>query len=64
MANSAKPSQAQRVDPSWPKRSEADRPVSELASATQGAPSPFGEIEFPVPADTLPYRHPVTEINR
>jgi hypothetical protein len=31
---------------------------------TQGAASPFGETEFPLPADELGYHHPVTEINR
>lgn len=32
--------------------------VSELASDAAGAHSPFGDIEFPVPADTLFYKHP------
>ena len=31
---------------------------------TQGSPSPFGETQFPLPADQLGYEHPVTEINR
>ena len=30
----------------------------------QGSPSPFGETQFPLPADQLDYEHPVTEINR
>lgn len=53
---------ADRVDPYWP--SGEDHPVSELASDRQGSLSPFGDEVFPVPAETLPYRHPVTVINR
>jgi hypothetical protein len=26
--------------------------------------SPFGDVVFPVPADDLPYVHPVTVVNR
>jgi hypothetical protein len=29
-----------------------------------GALSPYGDVVFPLPADELPYLHPVTEINR
>lgn len=54
----------QRIDPTWPSRSEDDHPVSELASPLQGALSPYGEVTFPVPADELTYVHPVTEINK
>jgi hypothetical protein len=53
-----------RIDPTWPSRSEDDLPVSELAAPQQGALSPFGELTFPLPAEELPYQHPHTEINR
>lgn len=58
----AKPDRRERIDPSWPSRSEEDHPVSELASPLQASLSPFGEQEFPV--DEVPYVHPRTEINR
>jgi hypothetical protein len=32
--------------------------VSELVSDAAGAHSPFGDTEFPVPLETLLYRHP------
>ena len=32
--------------------------VSELVSDAAGAHSPFGDIEFPVPPETLLYKHP------
>jgi hypothetical protein len=52
-------------DPRWPAESyEGGHAVSELASDRQGSLSPFGEEEFPVPAETLPYVHPVTVVNR
>lgn len=35
--------------------------VSELVSDAAGAHSPFGDTEFPVPADTLLYVHPTAE---
>jgi hypothetical protein len=54
----------ERTDPAWPAASEDDAPVSELAATVQGALSPFGEVSFPLPADELPYVHPVTRINR
>lgn len=54
-----------RIDPKWPGGENGhDHPVSELAADRQGSLSPYGDEEFPVPADTLPYVHPVTEINR
>lgn len=54
-----------RTDPSWPADDYADGdPVSELAADRQGSLSPFGDETFPVPANTLPYVHPVTVINR
>lgn len=58
----AKQSRKDRIDPTWPSRSEEDHPVSELASPWQGALSPFGEVEFPVEA--VPYEHPQTRINK
>lgn len=60
----AKRERRQRIDPSWPSRSEDDHPVSELAATLQGALPPYGEVTFPVSADELPYVHPVTEINK
>jgi hypothetical protein len=49
------------VDPGWPQR---DHPVTELATDWSGALSPFGETEFPLPGESLPYVHPSTQINR
>lgn len=53
-----------RQDPDWPELPDGEHPVSELISSNQGASSPFGDLEFPLPPEDLPYRHPVTEINR
>jgi len=50
------------VDNGWP--AQHDHAVSELAADRTGALSPFGDITFPVPADELPYTHPVTVINK
>lgn len=58
----AKKAAAGRIDPAWPVYPDGEHPVSELAAPTQGSLSPFGDIEFPL--DTVPYVHPVTEINR
>ena len=52
-----------RQDPYWPEV-DGGHPVTELMAPTQGSPSPFGDTEFPLPADQLGYEHPVTEINR
>ena len=41
-----------------------DHAVSELAADRTGALSPFGDLTFPLPADDLPYTHPVTVVNR
>jgi hypothetical protein len=49
------------VHPEWP---DVDHPVTELASDRQGSLSPFGDVTFPLPADQLPYTHPVTVINK
>jgi hypothetical protein len=38
--------------------------VSELATDRVGALSPFGDVIFPLPADELPYVHPVTDVSR
>lgn len=57
MGKSAK---KQYVDQGWPKE---EHPVSELATHWSGALSPFGEVEFPLPAVQLPYVHPSTQIN-
>jgi hypothetical protein len=50
-----------RIDPTWP---QGDHPVTELATDWQGALSPFGDVEFPLPVEDLGYTHPVTEINK
>ena len=47
----------------WP-QVEDGHPITELMAPVQGASSPFGETEFPVPAEQLGYEHPRTEINR
>ncbi len=60
----AKASRGTRIDPAWPQLPDGAHPISELASPIQGALSPFGDLEFPLPADELPYEHPVTEINK
>jgi hypothetical protein len=52
------------VDNGWPATDPDDHAVSELATDRTGALSPFGDVEFPVPADDLPYVHPVTVVNR
>ena len=48
------------VDNGWPTTDPDDHAVSELVTDRTGALSPFGEMVFPVPADELPYVHPVT----
>ena len=52
-----------RQDASWPEV-DGGHPVTELLSPSQGPSSPYGETQFPLPADQLGYEHPVTEINR
>jgi hypothetical protein len=56
-------SETPRQDPWWPEV-DGGHPITELMAPTQGSPSPYGETEFPLPADQLGYEHPVTEINR
>ena len=50
------------VDPHWPHLPDGEHPVTELSTHVQGALSPFGDVEFPLP--TVPYIHPTTVINR
>jgi hypothetical protein len=52
------------VDRGWPTINPGDHAVSELATDRVGALSPFGDLVFPLPADDLPYVHPVTVVNR
>ncbi len=53
------------VDNGWPELGgDDDHAISELAADRTGALSPFGELTFPLPADELPYTHPVTVINK
>ncbi|MCG5431157.1 hypothetical protein LV457_02465 [Mycobacterium sp. MYCO198283] len=59
----SKPRKNTYVDNGWP-AVDGEHAVSELAADRVGALSPFGDVEFPLPADALPYVHPVTEINR
>jgi hypothetical protein len=60
-----KKSKKQYVDPGWPADLDGDEhAVSELATDRTGALSPFGELAFPLPADELPYLHPVTVVNK
>ena len=59
-----KKSEGARVDPTWPQTPDGESPVSEFASDRQGPPSPFGDLTFPLPQDSVPYEHPVTEINK
>lgn len=52
------------VDNGWPKQGPDEHAVSELAADRTGALSPFGDLTFPLPAESLPYTHPVTVINK
>lgn len=52
------------VDPGWPQNVPAGHhPVTELISKTQGASSPYGDVEFPLPYEELGYVHPETRVN-
>ena len=63
--NACKKAQKTRyVDNGWPTTNPDDHAVSELASDRVGALSPFGDLVFPLPADELPYVHPVTDVNQ
>ncbi len=66
-ADSEAGSKAQKtryIDNGWPSSGPDDHAVSELAADRTGALSPFGDVTFPLPADELPYVHPVTVVNR
>ena len=53
------------VDNGWPElNGDDDHAVSELATDRAGALSPYGELNFPLPAEDLPYTHPVTVVNK
>jgi len=63
--NAGKKAQKTRyVDNGWPTSNPDDHAVSELATDRAGALSPFGDVIFPLPADQLPYIHPVTDVSR
>ncbi|HEX7658935.1 MAG TPA: hypothetical protein VF444_05595 [Pseudonocardiaceae bacterium] len=65
MAKGKPEARIQGIDPTWPGGAgDHDHPVSEVAADRQGSLSPFGEETFPVPAEKLPYTHPVTVINK
>ena len=53
------------VDPGWPATDgDDDHAISELAADRTGALSPYGDLTFPLPADDLPYTHPITVVNK
>ncbi|MYR06638.1 hypothetical protein GTV32_10075 [Gordonia sp. SID5947] len=54
------------VDNGWPKDGDGDsaHAVSEFAAGLSGALSPFGDVEFPLAPDDLPYLQPKTIVNR
>ena len=52
------------VDAGWPELPPGEHAVSELVSNRAGSLSPFGDTEFPLPVDEVPYVHPVTVINK
>jgi hypothetical protein len=51
------------VDKGWPTNDPDEQAVSEVRTDRAGALSPFGDVEFPLPSDDLPYLHPVTVVN-
>jgi hypothetical protein len=57
-------SKTRYVDKGWPTTDPDDHAVSELRTDRTGALSPFGDVEFPLPCDHLPYLHPVTVVNQ
>ncbi len=60
-----KPEKRRYVDNGWPVHEEGDEhAISEVAADRTGALSPYGDIAFPLPAEQLPYTHPVTVINK
>ncbi len=54
------------VDNGWPTSDdgEHEEAVSEFAATISGALSPFGDVEFPLPVEHLPYVHAETQVNR
>lgn len=55
------------VDNGWPKDEDGSHPdhaVSELATHISGALSPFGDTQFPLPVDDLPFVQSKTVVNR
>ncbi|MFC9978877.1 hypothetical protein [Gordonia sp. NPDC127522] len=55
------------VDNGWPQDENGDaaeHAVSELATHISGALSPFGDTEFPLPVDDLPFVQSKTIVNR
>ncbi|MFP5072706.1 hypothetical protein ACLFMI_23950 [Pseudonocardia nantongensis] len=58
----AKHGDTDRIDPAWPDLPDGEHPLTELLGTVQGNMSPFGDVAFPL--DSVPYEHPVTEINR
>ena len=55
------------VDNGWPQDDNGDaaeHAVSELATHISGALSPFGDTEFPLPVDDLPFVQSKTIVNR
>ncbi|MBT0566388.1 hypothetical protein KIK15_06360 [Williamsia sp. CHRR-6] len=66
VAEKKKQDKRRYVDNGWPTSAEGDHEhaVSEFAASISGALSPFGETEFPLPVESLPYTHAKTDINR
>lgn len=52
------------VDNGWPQEDADDHAVTEFLAHVSGALSPFGDTEFPLPVDELPYVHAKTVVNR
>ncbi|GEE01102.1 hypothetical protein nbrc107696_15480 [Gordonia spumicola] len=52
------------MDAGWPEETGDDHAVTELLAHLSGALSPFGETQFPLPVDDLPYIHAKTVVNR
>jgi hypothetical protein len=56
---------AHLVEPTWGQSEGGGPPLTELASETAGALSPFGEDHaFPLPPNKLRYAHPQDTPNR
>ncbi|WP_026919597.1 hypothetical protein [Gordonia shandongensis] len=52
------------VDNGWPEDHGDDHAVTELVAHIAGALSPFGDTQFPMPAEHLPFVHAKTVVNR